>query len=75
MLNPVRKHVFLVTIYNKAVRAMVKENRSHAFYSDLWADAHVQDIDADTEAEARAIAKHRYPPKDGFVIESIVAAP
>lgn len=74
MLNPVKSKVYLVTIYNKVVRALVKENQTHTFYSDLWADAHTQDVTAETEAEARSIATHRFPPEDGFVIEHIEPA-
>lgn len=74
MLNPVKGQVYLVTVYNKAVRSLLKENRSHALFSDLWAEAHTQDVDAASEAEARRKAKRRYPPEDGFVIEDITLA-
>ena len=74
MLNPVSKQVYLVTVYNKDVRALVKENRSHSFYDDHWADSHTHDIDASSADEARVKAARRYPPEDGFVIESIVPA-
>ena len=75
MLNPVMSQVYLVTIYNKVVREMVKDNTSHAFYSDLWADAHVQDVSAATEEEARHKMALRFPEKDGFVIEAVKPAP
>ena len=75
MLNPVTSHVYLVTVYNKVVRAMVKDNRSHSFYSDLWADAHTQDVSAANEEEARDKMAQRFPEKDGFVIESVKAVP
>lgn len=75
MLNPVMSQVYLVTVYNKVVRAMVKDNTSHAFYSDLWADAHIQDVSAATEEEARHKMVQRFPEKDGFVIEQIKPAP
>jgi len=71
MLNPVMKQVFLVTLYNKVVRAMVKENQTHSYYSDLWADIHTQDVTAADEDEARRKMTKRFPEKDGFVIESI----
>jgi len=66
--------VYLVTVYNRAVRDLVKENRSHAHYSDLWADPHVQDVIATSAADARRKAAVRFPEKDGFVIESIEPA-
>lgn len=75
MLNPVMSQVYLVTVYNRVVRAMVKDNRSHSFYSDLWANVHVQDVSATTEEEARRKMGLRFPEKDGFVIESIELAP
>jgi len=75
MLNPVMSQVYLVTVYNKVVRAMVKDNRSHSFYSDLWANAHIQDVCAADEAEARQKMSLRFPEADGFVIEKIAPAP
>lgn len=74
MLNPVMGQVYLVTIYNKVVRAMVKENRSHAFYSDRWANPHTQDVSAADEDEARDKMAARFRVEDGFVIESITPA-
>jgi hypothetical protein len=71
MLNPVMGQVYLVTIYNKVVRAMVKENRSHAFYSDRWANVYTQDIYAADELEAREKIAERFRAEDGFVIESV----
>ena len=75
MLNPVMGQVYLVTLYNKVVRAMVKDNRSHAFYSDLWANAHIEDVCATSEKEARRKMAKRFPEEDGFVIETIERAP
>lgn len=75
MLNPVMSQVYLVTVYNKVVREMVKDNRSHSFYSDLWANIHTQDVCAADEDEARQKMVLRFPEEDGFVIESIAPAP
>ena len=72
MLNPSSSQVFLVKFYNKAVRALVKENRSHSFFEDHWADVHTQDVVASTEAEARSKIAKRFPPEDGFVIETVL---
>ena len=65
-------HVYLVSIYNKIVRAMVKENKSHNFFADKWADIHTQGVIAKNEREARKKMTNRYPPEEGFVIESVV---
>jgi len=66
-------HVYLVSIYNKVVRAMVKENKSHIFFADQWADIHTQGVVAKNENDARKKIANRYPPEDGFVIEDIVS--
>lgn len=68
------QHVFKVSIYNKDVRSLVKENLSHSLYDDEWADVHVEGILAADEAEAREIISVRYPPGDGFVIHSVAQA-
>ena len=65
------QRVFEVSIYNREVRAMVKENRHHDHFDDHWADAQVRDIVAKTEDEARNLIARRYPPDEGFVIETI----
>ena len=66
---------FEVTVYNREVRALVKQNRSHSFFDDHWADRHVCDVEARNEAEARAVAHRRFPPEDGFVIEDVNPSP
>ena len=65
-------HVYLVSIYNKIVRAMVKENESHSFFADKWADVNTQGVVAKNEREAIKKIVNRYPPEEGFVIESVV---
>ena len=67
--------VYLVSVYNSIVRALVKENKSHCFFDDQWADTHTQDVAAQNELEARAKIANRYPPEEGFVIEAVVTAP
>lgn len=64
--------IFEVTIYNKEVRSLVKENQSHLFYDDQWADARVHDVLAEDEDQARALIIKRFPPGDGFVIDKIM---
>lgn len=63
--------IFEVTIYNKEVRSLVKENQSHLFFDDQWADDHIHDVLAENEAQARALIAERFPPDDGFVIDAI----
>ena len=60
--------VYEVVLYNRKVRALVKENRSHTFFADTWADEQTQDVAARDEDEARELIQQRFPPADGFVI-------
>ena len=71
MLNPSVTHTYLVTFYNKTVRALVKQNQSHNHFEDHWADLHTQDVSAKDEREARDKISRRFPPEDGFVIEDV----
>ncbi|NQV48355.1 MAG: hypothetical protein HQ504_11320 [Rhodospirillaceae bacterium] len=69
---PINGHqVYEVSIYNKEVRAMVKENQHHHFFDDQWADVHVRNVTARDEGEALAIISKRFPPEDGFVIDQV----
>lgn len=61
---------FEVGIYNKDVRRCVKENATHLDYADEWADVHYQNVVAESVDEALVIMQDRYPPDQGFVIES-----
>lgn len=63
--------VFEVSVYNKDVRSLVKDNQSHAFFDDQWADEKVQDVVAETADHARKVVKERFPPDEGFVIASV----
>lgn len=63
--------VFEIAIYNQEVRTLVKENQSHMFFDDHWADIKLQDVLAPDEIQAREMIEHRYPSNDGFVVESI----
>lgn len=71
MLNPNVTHMYLVTFYNRDVRALVKDNQSHTIFEDHWADIHTQDVCAADEKEARDKIASRFPPEDGFVIETV----
>lgn len=65
------RQAFQVVIYNKDVRAMVKDNQPHFYYGDHWADGIVQAIVARDEGEARRLLAERYPPEAGFVVQSM----
>jgi len=65
------RKAFRVNIYNKDVRAAVKENRSHAEFRDEWADVQVHEIVAVDEADARQMIARRFRPEKGFVIEAV----
>lgn len=64
--------VFEISIYNHEVRRLVKENQSHRFFDDHWADVQLHDVLARDESEARELIASRFPPRDGFVIEQVV---
>ncbi len=63
--------LFEVAIYNKEVRSLVKENQSHRYFDDQWADTQLRDIVAKDEGEARELIAKRFPPDDGFVVEDV----
>ncbi len=63
--------MFEVAIYNKKVRALVKENKSHSFFDDYWADLQVRDVVARNETEARRLIAERFRPEDGFVVKDV----
>lgn len=63
--------VYEVTLYNREVRALVKENQSHLLFEDHWADPQKRDVVAETEQEARAVIANRFPEDAGFVIEDV----
>ena len=65
------EYVYEISIYNKDVRSLVKENQSHNVFDDHWADTQLHDVVAIDETEARRMVIERYPPDDGFVIEAV----
>ncbi len=66
------EQVYEVSLYNKDVRSLVKENQSHDVFEDHWADSQKHDVVACDEAEARRMVAERFNPDDGFVIEGVV---
>ena len=75
MLRPLTdgRNAYEVSIYNRDVRAAVKGNQSHILFGDHWADLQFQDVQAQSETEARKLFSRRYPPNQGFVIEELTA--
>ena len=73
MLHPPREghHAFEVVLYNKDVRALVKDNKAHCFFDDHWADETRRNVVARDEFEARRLIAERYPPEAGFVVQSL----
>jgi len=65
------EQVYEVSLYNKIVRSLVKENQSHAIFDDHWADSQKHDVVACDEIEARRMVAERFNPADGFVIEGV----
>ncbi len=66
------QYVYEVSIYNREVRSLVKQNQSHLFFDDQWADKHLHDVIARDENHARLLIAERFPPDDGFVIEGVI---
>jgi hypothetical protein len=60
-----------IVIYNEAVRKLVKQGDRHRRYSDDWGDSHYIEFTADSEEQAVAKCRQKYPVEDGFVIEGI----
>ena len=54
------ERVFEVSIYNKLVRSLVKENQSHDVFDDHWADLRIQNLIARDEYEARRMICERF---------------
>ena len=65
------RKAYRIDIYNKDVRAALKENRSHTAYRDDWANTQSHEILAIDEDDAREIMTQRYRPEEGFVIEAV----
>jgi len=62
---------FEVVIYNEQVRQLVSQGDSHRKFSDDWGDSHYIEFKADSEEQAVAKCRQKYPEDDGFVIEGV----
>ena len=60
-----------VVLYNRDVRALVKDNQSHEVLGDHWADTQIHDVMAESEDQALRLISHRYPPEQGFVVQRV----
>ena len=65
------RKAFEVTIYNKHVRAAIKNNQSHEIYGDRWADPQKQNVMAPDEFQAMRLINLRYPSQEGFVVQEL----
>lgn len=62
-----------IGVYNKLVRELVQMGDSHKNLDDSWADIHYVDVTAESESDARLKVSRRYPERDGYIIESVLA--
>ncbi len=69
------RRIYEAAIYNKEVRALVKENRSHVFFEDHWADVQRRNVAAKDEKEARSLIAECLPPEDVFIIQDLFPEP
>ncbi len=58
-------------VYNRRVRALVKNNRSDWLFDDYWADAQGRDVIARNEDQARVLIDARFPSDEGFVVAAL----
>ncbi len=65
--------IYQVQLYNEQVRMMARLRQRHCFFDRSWATPQMRDVVARNEAEAWSLITERFPPEDGFVIESITA--
>jgi len=65
------RQLFSVSIYNREIRSLLKQNTGPRFFDDQWGEIHVHDVIASNEEHARALISGHFPPDDGFVIEEI----
>lgn len=63
--------MYEAAIYNKDVRAIRAEGKSHPSISDDWANVRFIEVEAMNEAMARAKLARDFPESDGFVIDEL----
>lgn len=62
---------FEIAIHNQDVRKLVMQGDSHRHLNDEWGDSHYIEFKGDSEEEAIAKCRQKYPESDGYVIEDV----
>lgn len=65
------KRLFEVSLFNREVRALVRDNQHHDVFDDDWAVDQRREVIAGDENEARDVISQRYPQDEGFVIAAV----
>lgn len=68
------KRLFEVSLFNREVRALVRENQHHDVFDDNWADDQRRQVLAGNEDEARDVILQRYPKDEGFEIAEVISS-
>lgn len=63
--------IYEVAVYNEAVRDKNRKHEKHAYFDERWARPQTRNVVARNESEARQLIAERFPPEDGFVIQSV----
>lgn len=63
--------IYQVQLYNEQVRNLARLRQRHNYFDRSWANPQVRDVVARNEEEAWSLIAERFPPEDGFVVESI----
>lgn len=66
------KRTFEIRVFNKDVRAYLKENHDHPIYNDRWCDTQCRLLTVCDEIELAKKLSELYPVKQGFVVEAII---
>ncbi len=69
-IGPLRR--FEVSVFNKDVRACLKDNEDHPVYSERWCDAQKTILLARDEADLATKVRAHFPVEAGFVVENII---
>ncbi len=67
--------LFEITIYNKDVRDVLLEGKSHPSFDDGWADQRFIQIEALDSNDARKAINLKYPKRNGFLITDVTEIP
>lgn len=63
---------FEVSIFNRDVRACLKDNEDHPVYSERWCDPQKTILLARDEVDLASKVRAHFPVEAGFVVENIV---